>query len=149
MKVGEVIDRLNKKESLAVIAKQIGITPYTLSKKLRLLGYEYDREKKKRVFVGAGEELREWEILDISPNHLLKETPNYQELIYEELQKIRLLLDREREKTLPAHTGRRLRRTFSICENVLKQLDETAKKTGWQKSRIMETALKEWLEKFS
>jgi hypothetical protein len=150
MKVGEVIDRLNNKESLAILAKQLGITPYTLSKKLRLLGYEYDSERKRRVYVGEGEEPRDWKISDVSSNMMAKENINYQKLMYEELRQIRLLLTKKEQQPV-FYTDKesiRMRRTFSICENILQKLDETAKQTGWQKSRIIEAALKEWLEKF-
>ena len=52
MTIGEIIDCLNRRESIAIIAKRLEISPYTLSKKLRLIGYEYDGEQKKRIFVG-------------------------------------------------------------------------------------------------
>lgn len=151
MKVGEIIRRLNKKESIALLAKQLGITPYTLSKKLRLLGYEYDSEQKKRVFVGAGEEPYDWNILDISAANLPnngKEELNYDQLIYEELQQIRILLEgKEYKSALAIIEGEKAKRTFAISLDVLERLDRAAKETGWQKSRIVETALQEWLQK--
>lgn len=58
--IGEIIDGLNRRESIAIIAKRLEISPYTLSKKLRLIGYEYDGEQKKRIFVGDGEEPRHY-----------------------------------------------------------------------------------------
>ena len=37
MTIGEIIDCLNRRESIAIIAKRLEISPYTLSKKLRLI----------------------------------------------------------------------------------------------------------------
>ncbi len=51
MTIGEIIDCLNRRESIAIIAKRLEISPYTLSKKLRLIGYEYDGEQKKAYFL--------------------------------------------------------------------------------------------------
>ncbi|GAA3322403.1 hypothetical protein GCM10020331_042150 [Ectobacillus funiculus] len=55
MKVGDIIDRLNGRESLVVLAKRLGMMPHTLSKKLRLFGYEYDSKKRKKESLSARE----------------------------------------------------------------------------------------------
>ncbi|UOY93881.1 ribbon-helix-helix domain-containing protein [Ectobacillus sp. JY-23] len=143
MRIGEIIERLNRKESLAVIAKQVGLTPYTLSRRLRLLGYEYDRTKKKRVFVGEGKEPLEQHLSNLlSYPHT---QVDYQRLMYEELQQIRLLLTKPLSPPPIYQDVIKRRRTFSISEEVLAHLDERAKMTGKTKSQIVEEALKEWL----
>ena len=84
MTIGEIIDCLNRRESIAIIAKRLEISPYTLSKKLRLIGYEYDGEQKKRIFVGDGEEPRHLQLQEATA--LQYEKTDYQLLIYEQLQ---------------------------------------------------------------
>lgn len=147
MKVGEVIDRLNNKEPLALVAKGLGMSPYTLSKKLRLLGYEYDSTQKKRIFIGKGKEPRNQNILDVSSS---QPNLNYMQLIYEELCLVRRLLENNKTKQklsfLPE--GERLRRTFSISRRILEDLEAAAEKTGMHKSRLVEAALWEWLQKY-
>ena len=77
MTIGEIIDGLNRRESIAIIAKRLEISPYTLSKKLRLIGYEYDGEQKKRIFVGDGEEPRHLQPKKRPPFNMRKQIINY------------------------------------------------------------------------
>ncbi|WP_416827106.1 CopG family transcriptional regulator [Ectobacillus polymachus] len=148
MKVKEVLERLNENEPLAVIAKQLNISPYSLSKKLRILGYVYDSKSKKRIFVGKGEERLDFNILD----PVLQEVPNtlmIEERMYEELVRIRTLL--ERVATLSSASqreGERVRRSFSIEIGILQHLDDYARITGMQKSRIVEAALIKWIHEW-
>lgn len=90
MTIGEIIDRLNKREPLAMIAKRLEMSPYTLSKKLRMIGYEYNGEKKKRIFIGEGEEPRHLYLQEATALQYVK--TDYQALIYEQLQNIYELL---------------------------------------------------------
>ncbi|MCP8966972.1 ribbon-helix-helix protein, CopG family [Ectobacillus ponti] len=146
MKVGEIIDRLNKHESLSLLAKKVGLAPYVLSKRLRMLGYEYDKEKKRQVFVGEGEEPRERSILEeVKPRPA---AVNYEELMYEELRAIRMLLEaRPSAAKEQQEEGSKKRRSFSLPEDLLIRLDLAAKRQGLQKSRIVEQALREWLQR--
>ena len=95
MTIGEIIDSLNRRESIAIIAKRLEMSPYTLSKKLRVIGYEYDGEQKKRIFIGDGEEPRHLQIQEATALQYAK--TDYQLLIYEQLQSIYELL-RKREE---------------------------------------------------
>ena len=77
MTIGEIIDGLNRRESIAIIAKRLEISPYTLSKKLRLIGYEYDGEQKKRIFVGDGENHVTYNSKKRPPFNMRKQIINY------------------------------------------------------------------------
>ena len=146
MKVGDIIDRLNGRESLIVLAKRLGMMPHTLSKKLRLFGYEYDSKKKKRVFVGEGEEPREQSIFGEVPLSKAAEVPDYQKLMYEELRYIRSLLEnRPIYNALSEAEEQRARRTFTLPVSLLQHLDAASAKRGIQKSRIVEAALRLFL----
>lgn len=106
--IGEIIDCLNRRESIAIIAKRLEISPYTLSKKLRVIGYEYDGEQKKRIFVGDGEEPRHLQLQEATA--LQYATIDYQLLIYEQLQSIYELLRKREEVIAPIRsisTGKR------------------------------------------
>lgn len=143
MKVGDIIDRLNRKESLVMVAKQLGMMPHTLSKKLRLFGYEYDSEKKKRVFVGEGEEPKEQSIFGELPLPVAEEIHDYQKLMYEELRHIRSLLEnRPIYNAISEVEEQRMRRTFILPVSLLHHLDAASAKRGVQKSRIVEEALR-------
>ncbi len=143
MKVGDIIDRLNRRESLVMIAKRLGMMPHTLSKKLRLFGYEYDNDKKKRVFIGEGEEPREQSIFGEVPLPEAAKEPDYQKLMYEELRYIRSLLEnRPIYNALSEAEEQRTRRTFTLPVSLLHHLDATSAKRGVQKSRIVEEALR-------
>ncbi|PEY41575.1 CopG family transcriptional regulator [Bacillus cereus] len=148
MTVGEIIDRLNKREPLAIIAKRLDMSPYALSKKLRVLGYEYDSELKKRIFIGEGEEPRHLYLQEATALQYVK--TDYQVLIYEQLQNIYELL-RKREgcilSTAKSNTEKK-KRTFSICTEVLEHLDVVSVTKGIHKSRIVEEALKEFLQRY-
>ncbi|MFD3447866.1 hypothetical protein ACFDTO_25060 [Microbacteriaceae bacterium 4G12] len=148
MKVGEIIDRLNGNNSLAVVAKQVGMSPYTLSKKLRMLGYEYDSEKKKRLFVGDGKEPRGWDISEVSSKNMTKEEIDYQKLLYDEVHYIRMMLERHevRQAYRLGESEEKIRRSFCISRDVLEQLDGFCKQSGISKSRLVEAALIDFLQ---
>ncbi|MBC6974315.1 ribbon-helix-helix domain-containing protein [Bacillus sp. Xin] len=148
MTVGEIIDRLNKREPLAIIAKRLDMSPYALSKKLRVLGYEYDGELKKRIFIGEGEEPRHLYLQEVTALQYVK--TDYQVLIYEQLQKIYELL-RKRERpiiTEPIISNEKKKRTFSIRTEILEKLDAVSVSEGMHKSKIVEVALMEFLRKY-
>ncbi|MCI0763255.1 ribbon-helix-helix domain-containing protein [Bacillus sp. TL12] len=148
MTVGEIIDRLNKREPLAIIAKRLDMSPYALSKKLRVLGYEYDGELKKRIFIGEGEEPRHLYLQEATALQYVK--TDYQVLIYEQLQKIYELL-RKRERpiiTEPIISNEKKKRTFSIRTEILEKLDVVSASKGMHKSKIVEMALIEFLQKY-
>lgn len=148
VRIGEIIDCLNGREPLALVAKRLDMSPYTLSKKLRTLGYEYDSEQKKRIFIGEG----------IEPRHLLleeasaiqQEKIDYQFLIYEQLQKMCELLQKQGYGVLQAGpiTGEKKKQTFSVSTELLTQLDTFSKLTGVYKSRLVEEALWEFFRKY-
>ncbi|KEK26038.1 ribbon-helix-helix domain-containing protein [Bacillus gaemokensis] len=149
MTIGEIIDRLNKREPLAIIAKRLEISPYTLSKKLRVLGYEYDGEQKKRIFIGEGEEPRHLYFQEATALQSVK--TDYQVLIYEQLQSIYELLRKREERIIVTKNfknSEKKKRTFSICTEILEGLDVVAGTTGIQKSKIVEEALKEFLQRY-
>ncbi|MDM5156293.1 ribbon-helix-helix domain-containing protein [Bacillus sp. DX1.1] len=149
MTIGEIIDRLNKREPLAMIAKRLEMSPYTLSKKLRMIGYEYNGEKKKRIFIGEGEEPRHLYLQEATALQYVK--TDYQALIYEQLQNIYELL-RKREAPFIAKTeksGEKKKRTFSICTEILEQLDILSQARGVYKSKIVEEALIEFIQKYA
>ncbi|MEH7455950.1 ribbon-helix-helix domain-containing protein [Bacillus sp. JJ1127] len=148
MTIGEIIDRLNKRESLAIIAKRLAMSPYTLSKKLRMLGYEYDGEQKKRIFIGEGEEPRYLYLQEAVALQYVK--IDYQVLIYEQLQSIYELLQKREGCILltPENCTEKKKRTFSICTEVLERLDIVSVAKGVHKSRIVEEALKEFLQRY-
>ncbi|HEK9102458.1 ribbon-helix-helix domain-containing protein [Bacillus pfraonensis] len=149
MTVGEIIDRLNKREPLAIIAKRLDMSPYALSKKLRVLGYEYDGELKKRIFIGEGEEPRHLYLQEATALQYVK--TDYQVLIYEQLQKIYELL-RKREEPIITESIRssneKKKRTFSIRTDILEKLGAVSVSEGMHKSKIVEVALMEFLRKY-
>ncbi|MBO1578991.1 MULTISPECIES: ribbon-helix-helix domain-containing protein [Bacillus] len=148
MTVGEIIDRLNKREPLAIIAKRLDMSPYALSKKLRVLGYEYDGEQKRRIFIGEGEEPRHLYLQEATALQYVK--TDYQVLIYEQLQNIYELL-RKREGCILStakNSTEKKKRTFSICAEVSERLDNISVTKGIHKSRIVEEALKEFLQRY-
>lgn len=147
VEIGEIIDRLNNYEPIAIVAKRLGMSPYTLSKKLRLLGYEYDSEQKKRVFVEEGEEPRHLQLKEAVS--LQQEKIDYQRLIYEQLQHIyELLQKREYGMCVTSvEQGEKKKRTFSLSKQVLEQLDFLSLRNGIHKSKLVEIALKEYLER--
>ncbi|PGZ99355.1 CopG family transcriptional regulator [Bacillus pseudomycoides] len=148
MEIGEIIGRLNNHEPIAIVAKRLGMSPYTLSKKLRLLGYEYDSEQKKRVFVGEGEEPRHLQLKEAVS--IQQEKIDYQRLIYEQLQHIYELLQK-REYGIcitSVEQGEKKKRTFSLSKQVLEQLDCFSARNGMHKSKLVEIALKEYLERY-
>ncbi|MGG2064552.1 ribbon-helix-helix domain-containing protein [Bacillus sp. S14(2024)] len=147
MEIAEIIDRLNNREPIAIVAKRLEMSPYALSKKLRLLGYEYDGEQKKRVFVGEGEEPRHLQLKEAVS--LQQEKIDYQRLIYEQLQHIYELLQK-RECGIcitSVEQGEKKKRTFSLSKQVLEQLDCFSARNGVHKSKLVEIALKEYLER--
>ena len=148
MTVGEIIDCLNKRESLAIIAKRLDMSPYALSKKLRVLGYEDDGEQKKRIFIGEGEEPRHLYLQEATALQYVK--TDYQVLIYEQLQNIYELLRRREGLIIPKiiKSNEKKKRTFSICTEILGKLDVVADATGVHKSKIVEEALIEFLRKY-
>ncbi|WP_459499596.1 ribbon-helix-helix domain-containing protein [Bacillus sp. C1] len=148
MTIGEIIDCLNKREPLAIIAKRLNMSPYALSKKLRGLGYEYDGEQKKRIFIGEGEEPRHLHLQEAAALQYAKK--DYQLLIYEQLQKIYELLRKREEPVLTKiiKSSEKKKRTFSICTDILRKLDVVADGTGVHKSKIVEEALMEFLCKY-
>ncbi|MBO9129789.1 CopG family transcriptional regulator [Bacillus sp. 165] len=145
MLVGEIIDRLNKKEPLSIIAKKLGMTPYTLSKKLRIIGYEYDSVQKKRVYLGDGDEPRE---LDITEVKSFAAEEDYNKLIYEELRAIRLMFQTKTLLPVSVLQGEKAKRTFSISKAVLERWDRFAKQQGITKSKLAEQAMVEFLNKY-
>ncbi|WP_081625573.1 ribbon-helix-helix domain-containing protein [Bacillus sp. 123MFChir2] len=148
VEIGEIIDRLNNHESITIVAKRLEMSPYTLSKKLRLLGYEYDSEQKKRMFVGEGEEPRHLQLKEAVS--IQQEKIDYQRLIYEQLQNIyKLLQKQEYGICIPsAHTGEKKRRTFSLSKQTLEHLDCFSIRNGVHKSKVVEIALEEYLKKY-
>jgi len=145
--IGEIIDGLNRRESIAIIAKRLEISPYTLSKKLRLIGYEYDGEQKKRIFVGDGEEPRHLQLQEATA--LQYEKTDYQLLIYEQLQSIYELLRRREEViAIMSKSTEKKRRTFSINTEILARLDLISESKGIQKSKIVEEALQQFLQQY-
>ena len=143
MTIGEIIDGLNRRESIAIIAKRLEISPYTLSKKLRLIGYEYDGEQKKRIFVGDGEP-RHLQLQEATA--LQYEKTDYQLLIYEQLQSIYELLRKREEVIAPivSKSTEKKRRTFSINTEILARLDLISESKGIQKSKLVEEALQQF-----
>lgn len=149
MTVGEIIDRLNKREPLAIIAKRLDMSPYALSKKLRVLGYEYDGEQKKRIFIGEGEEPRHLYLQEATALQYVK--TDYQVLIYEQLQKIYELLRKREEPIITKLTissNEKKKRTFSIRTDILEKLDAVSASEGMHKSKIVEVALLEFLREY-
>ncbi|AHX20120.1 MAG TPA: ribbon-helix-helix domain-containing protein [Bacillus sp. (in: Bacteria)] len=148
MTIGEIIDGLNRREPIAIIAKRLEISPYTLSKKLRLIGYEYDGEQKKRIFVGDGEEPRHLQLQEATA--LQYEKTDYQLLIYEQLQSIYELLRKREEVIVPimSKSTEKKRRTFSINTEILSQLDLISESKGVQKSKLVEEALHQFLQQY-
>ncbi|HDX9579420.1 TPA: ribbon-helix-helix domain-containing protein [Bacillus pseudomycoides] len=148
MEVGEIIDRLNNHESIAMVAKRLEMSPYTLSKKLRLLGYEYDNEQKKRLFVGEGEEPRHLQLKEAVS--IQQEKIDYQCLIYEQLQNIYKLLQKQEYGIYitSVQQGEKKRRTFSLSKQTLEQLDCFSIRNGVHKSKIVEVALEEYFKKY-
>lgn len=146
--IGEIIDRLNKREPIAILAKRLEMSPYTLSKKLRMLGYEYDSEQKKRIFTGEGEEPRHLYLQEAIALQYVK--TDYQVLIYEQLQSIYELLQRREERFFlkKKDCKKKKKRTFSICTEVLEQLDDLCSTKGMHKSQVVEEALQEFLKKY-
>lgn len=149
MRIGEIIDCLNNREPLALVAKRIDMSPYVLSKKLRMIGYEYDSEQKKRIFVGEGIEPRHLRLEEAST--IQQEKIDYQFLIYEQLQKIYELLQKRGYGALQVGPiiGEKKKQTFSISKELLMELDSFAKRTGVYKSRLVEEALWEFLQKYN
>ena len=147
MTIGEIIDGLNRREPIAIIAKRLEISPYTLSKKLRLIGYEYDGEQKKRIFVGDGEEPRHLQLQEATA--LQYEKTDYQLLIYEQLQSIYELLRKREEVIVPimSKSTEKKRRTFSINTEILSQFLISESK-GVQKSKLVEEALHQFLQQY-
>ena len=148
MTIGEIIDCLNRREPIAIIAKRLEISPYTLSKKLRLIGYEYDGEQKKRIFVGDGEEPRHLQLQEATA--LQYEKTDYQVLIYEQLQSIYELLRKREEVSAPiiCKSIEKKKRTFSINQEILARLDVISESKGIQKSKLVEEALHQFLQKY-
>ncbi|MEN1934620.1 ribbon-helix-helix domain-containing protein [Paenibacillus sp. 102] len=148
MTVGEIIDRLNKREPLAIIAKRLDMSPYALSKKLRVLGYEYDGELKKRIFIGEGEEPRHLYLQEATALQYVK--TDYQVLIYEQLQKIYELLRKREEPIITKSiiSNEKKKRTFSIRTEILEKLDAVSASEGMHKSKIVEVALMEFLREY-
>lgn len=146
--IGEIIDCLNRRESIAIIAKRLEISPYTLSKKLRLIGYEYDGEQKKRIFVGDGEEPRHLQLQEATA--LQYATTDYQLLIYEQLQSIYELLRKREEVIVPimSISTEKKKRTFSINKEILAKLDVISEAKGIQKSKLVEEALQQFLQQY-
>jgi len=129
-----------------MVAKQLGMMPHTLSKKLQLFGYKYDSEKRKRVFIGEGEEPRELSIFGEIPFPKGEEVQDYQKLMYEELRHIRSLLEtRPIHNIISEEEEQRIRRTFTLPVSLLHHLDAASAKRGVQKSRIVEEALRLFL----
>ncbi|MGG5738814.1 MULTISPECIES: ribbon-helix-helix domain-containing protein [Bacillus cereus group] len=149
MTIGEIIDSLNRRESIAIIAKRLEMSPYTLSKKLRVIGYEYDGEQKKRVFIGDGEEPRHLQLQEATAALQYAKT-DYQLLIYEQLQSIYELLRKREEVSVPIISGisEKKKRTFSINTEILARLDVISEVKGIQKSKIVEEALQEFLQRY-
>ncbi|MGG0728904.1 ribbon-helix-helix domain-containing protein [Bacillus paramycoides] len=148
MTIGESIDSLNRRESIAIIAKWLEMSPYTLSKKLRVIGYKYDGEQKKRIFTGDGEEPRHLQIQEATALQYVK--TDYQLLIYEQLQSIYELL-RKREGAnvqIISKSTEKKKRTFSINTEVLARLDVISEAKGIQKSKIVEEALQGFLQRY-
>lgn len=137
MTIGEIIDGLNRRESIAIIAKRLEISPYTLSKKLRLIGYEYD-----------GEEPRHLQLQEATA--LQYEKTDYQLLIYEQLQSIYELLRKREEVIAPivSKSTEKKRRTFSINTEILARLDLISESKGIQKSKLVEEALQQFLQQY-
>ncbi len=147
MTIGEIIDCLNRRESIAIIAKRLEISPYTLSKKLRLIGYEYDGEQKKRIFVGDGEEPRHLQLQEATALQYAK--TDYQLLIYEQLQSIYELLRKREEVIVPImNISTEKKRTFSINKEILAKLDVISESKGIQKSKLVEEALQQFLQQY-
>ncbi|MEK7015068.1 MULTISPECIES: ribbon-helix-helix domain-containing protein [Bacillus] len=148
MTIGEIIDSLNRRESIAIIAKRLEMSPYTLSKKLRVIGYEYDGEQKKRIFIGDGEEPRHLQIQEATALQYAK--TDYQLLIYEQLQSIYELLRKRGEVSVQiiSKSTEKKKRTFSINIEVLARLDVISESKGIQKSKIVEEALQEFLQRY-
>ncbi|AJG69499.1 TPA: ribbon-helix-helix domain-containing protein [Bacillus anthracis] len=148
MTIGEIIDCLNRRESIAIIAKRLEISPYTLSKKLRLIGYEYDGEQKKRIFVGDGEEPRHLQLQEATALQYTK--TDYQLLIYEQLQSIYELLRKREEVIVPIMniSTEKKKRTFSINKEILAKLDVISESKGIQKSKLVEEALQQFLQQY-
>lgn len=148
MTIGEIIDCLNRRESIAIIAKRLEISPYTLSKKLRLIGYEYDGEQKKRIFVGDGEEPRHLQLQEAAALQYAK--TDYQLLIYEQLQSIYELLRKREEVSVPimSISTEKKKRTFSINKEILAKLDVISESKGIQKSKLVEEALQQFLQQY-
>ncbi|HHT7235481.1 MULTISPECIES: ribbon-helix-helix domain-containing protein [Bacillus] len=148
MTIGEIIDSLNRRESIAIIAKRLEMSPYTLSKKLRVIGYEYDGEQKKRVFIGDGEEPRHLQLQEATALQYAK--TDYQLLIYEQLQSIYELLRKREEVSVPIISGisEKKKRTFSIDTEILARLDVISEVKGIQKSKIVEEALQGFLQRY-
>ena len=146
--IGEIIDCLNRRESIAIIAKRLEISPYTLSKKLRWIGYEYDGERKKRIFVGDGEEPRHLQLQEATA--LQYEKTDYQLLIYEQLQSIYELLRKREEVSAPimSISTEKKKRTFSINKEILAKLDVISESKGIQKSKLVEEALQQFLQQY-
>ncbi|MED1113034.1 ribbon-helix-helix domain-containing protein [Bacillus paramycoides] len=148
MTIGESIDSLNRRESIAIIAKWLEMSPYTLSNKLRVIGYKYDGEQKKRIFTGDGEEPRHLQIQEATALQYVK--TDYQLLIYEQLQSIYELL-RKREGAnvqIISKSTEKKKRTFSINTEVLARLDVISEAKGIQKSKIVEEALQGFLQRY-
>lgn len=148
MTIGEIIDRLNKRESIAIIAKRLDMSPYALAKKLRMIGYEYNREQKKRIFIGEGKEPRHLYLQEATA--LQYEKVDYQALIYEQLQHIYELLRKREEPMIPKliKSNEKKKRTFAISIEILEKLDFIAIAKGTHKSKIVEDALEEFLRKY-
>lgn len=148
MTIGEIIDCLNRRESIAIIAKRLEISPYTLSKKLRLIGYEYDGEQKKRIFVGDGEEPRHLQLQEATALQYAK--TDYQLLIYEQLQSIYEPIKKERRSNCAhyEYKYRKKKRTFSINKEILAKLDVISESKGIQKSKLVEEALQQFLQQY-
>lgn len=148
VEIGEIIDCLNNNESIAMVAKRVEMSPYILSKKLRLLGYEYDSEQKKRIFVGEGEEPRHLHLKEAV--NIQQEKIDYQRLIYEQLQNMYKLLQKQEYGICmtSVQQGEKKRRTFSLSKQTLEQLDCFSIRNGIHKSRVVEVALEEYLKRY-
>lgn len=171
MNVHELLERLEQGETMKAIAEEQGTNPKTYQRKLKRLGYAYDRDSRKWSYAGEGE----------APNADLTANPNTKPvtvtptvhpktsekadtkpLTPDEIKQLRTLLNtapkvvqpltnnatlHDRIKTL--QKGERTRKTIIIRQDISEQLDKFTEQEKVYKSDVLELAIMDFLEKYN
>lgn len=177
MLISEIVERLNDKETLKDVAKELSVGGDKLRKTLNSVGVEYDNHSKAWAFTGEGESPLTTSIVELLNKTRTRRSPQKgntttsevkvfnttKGLTLDEISTLRAIIKQYNETATTLEVDNNLhsriiqleaddkptRKTVFLNKEVASQLDDFAKRNRVNNSDIVELAIMDFIAKYS